>query len=92
MRLTKRIILWAYRSQFSLYSQAGVDHETDPDVFTAWLYLGFFGIAVAWSCDGWLYSHEATAERAISILTAADPQKPTSIFSDEWDRLDAQGS
>lgn len=89
MRLGKHVILWAYRSELRWYSQAGVEHESDPDCFCVWLYLGLFGIALSWCRDGWIKPPEADSKRALALLNAApDPQLQTPAFLDEWDRLE----
>jgi hypothetical protein len=90
MRISKRLILWAYRSRLTLRSSGGFDHEHDPDTFTAWVYFGFFGIALSWSREGWLYPKEATTELAIRMVMRSDPQMQSTAFLDEWDRLDAE--
>lgn len=93
MKLSKRVVVWAYRASPSRFTwNAGAEHESDPDVFTLWVYLGFFGLAWSWSRDGWLHPNEATRERALHILAQApDPQAPPAVFADEWDRLDREG-
>lgn len=90
MRVGKHWVLWLYRAGLSRFA-SGSEHEHDPDVFTAWFYLGLFGVALSWCRDGWLYPREATRDRAVGYLAAApDPQCQTVAFSNAWDEFDRQ--
>lgn len=92
MRLNKRIIAWAYTTRPLRFAfSAGAEHESDPDNFVVWVYLGLFGLAVGWSRDGWVTTREAAmvATAIVILAEAPDPQVQTPAFLDEWDRLEA---
>lgn len=88
--LTRRVIAWVYRTRpFRFTFTAGAEHESDPDSFVAWVYLGFFGVALGWCRCGWVRPKEVTAEFAVAVLkNAPAPNVQTAAFTDEWDNLD----
>jgi hypothetical protein len=93
MRLSKRVIVWGYRARPSRFVfSCGAEHESDPDSFVIWLYLGLFGFAVGWSREGWVCPADFIGQGenvALSILRSAPhPQQQTPAFCDAWDRLE----
>lgn len=86
MKLGKRWLLWAYRMEPPrVVFDYGADREIDPDTFTVWIYLGWLGLAVSWSADGWLHPGEGTAARACEFGGTVTP-----AYADAWDELSAR--